>query len=642
MNIKRINDTFNIELSKYTIYDIAPVLVWRYEGQDWNKERALPKTVIQIKNGYQIAYSFECLDAEITILTEDNRMTFSGKILNNKNLSVELARFNIFEGKISGDEWNFKAFAYGGGPSKVFKSTDTVPPLKQYLEELWKSYEVSWERLDDLYHMEPNWASSCDVACIDKLDEQITLGFYSPNAAFGEIGFRTCMESDSSIYAAVMLDNILFEHGDERLLESVALINGDLTLGIKDWIELCARDMNPRKSDPYMGFCSWYQGYCWIDSNFIRRAITEYKDMSLNTTKVLVQLDDAFQKYPGSWSEPNSRFEDGFKEFPKMITDNGCVPGLWLAPTAIWTSHPFAIANPDALQKKADGSPAITFNNWSWCTDKDDVNTTTYLELGHPKVDEFIKNIIKDAVADGWKYLKIDFTYAISTVRVAYQRKKTTYELLRDLYLLIREAAGEDIIICACVGGLFRYTIGVVDTQRIGGDVLPNIKSIRQGLSDCILRAMVGGKWFTVDTDVFYMRKGTELSFEESWIWTGTVGILGSVFITSDFPTQWSEEERARVDYFWRDGGVVIPNIIKTVQEENGDVLALYVKSDDYLRVCVYNWNDFTSDIVIDISSFGIDGQPKRAFPDDVKAITENGFLNCKAMLAHSMRIIEF
>ena len=45
-------------------------------------------------------------------------------------------------------------------------------------------------------------------------------------------------------------------------------------------------------------------------------------------------------------------------------------------------------------------------------------------------------------MAQGWRYLKIDFTYGLVTARKAYDRKKTSFQSLRDLYTLFGKPAG--------------------------------------------------------------------------------------------------------------------------------------------------------------------------------------------------------
>ena len=89
----------------------------------------------------------------------------------------------------------------------------------------------------------------------------------------------------------------------------------------------------------------------------------------------------------------------------------------------------------------------------------------------HPEVRAFIRNIFERFRAEGWKYFKIDFTYSVTAARVAYDRKKTVFQTLRDMNALFREAVGPDVFLNACIGSPSRYALGHVDITRLGGDI---------------------------------------------------------------------------------------------------------------------------------------------------------------------------
>ncbi len=641
MNFKATGNTYTLSVGNTQISNISAVCVWRYPGEEWKVEKAGFCAINESEKGVSLDYSFTCMDAKIDIEYGDEEVRYSGNITHRGGKAVELARFHVLEGDMAND-FSFRAYQSVTGSTVVYTNADQLKPFRIHHEEMWQSWAEYWLRLEEPYHDEPNWAVAGDIGHFFNKKNEFSIGFYAPGSAAGEVGYKTQCEGDSTVYGAVLLDNILFEEGDERVLEKCAIIHNGGNAAFDRWADLCTEMAKPRESKPYLGYCSWYLKFSNIEEGDIIQAANEYADLTNVNIPVVLQIDDGFQLMSGTFDRPNKKFESTYTKLPGMISEKGLVPGLWLAPLPVWCEHPMIKEDPTMVQRAADGSYPIKFCNWNWSDPTVENPTSYFLDPGHPKVKDHIYKMVKDAVNAGWKYLKIDFTYCISERRAAYDRKHTVFEQHRDIWRIAREAAGEDIIICACICGLFRHSIGYADTQRIGGDVTANVDSFKRSLPDCITRASTGGKWWTADTDVFYMRSVDGLGLEQKWIWTGTVGAIGSVFLTSDFVTQWGEEELERIRYYWKDDGVAPPEKIKTVQAEDNSITAIYVKNKFCERVLVYNWEDKDAEITADISSFGLKGQPKAAFPNDISVKYNDGKLTCSSLKPFSMRIIEF
>lgn len=637
----KVDGHYTIAFASMQLEEIRAAVVWRYPGAEWVREHCGFVSTETIEKGWLLRYSFSCLEAEIRIQVEGNEAKYSGVLRHKGSRAVELARFHLFEGLLDAG-FSFRSYQSVTGNTRVYTDDDAILPYTEEFEALWQSYGEYWLRLEEPVHGEPNWAVSGDVGHFFRGNAGFTIGFYAPGTAAGEIAMRTQTGGKSPIYGAVLLDNILFEPGEERILEKAAVIEAAAGLGFSRWADLCTEMAKPRLSQPYLGFCSWYQKFSAIDENEFQMASEEFSALTDTNIPVVVQLDDGYQAMPGDWNQPNSKFAKSFQKLPEILRERGELPGLWIAPTAIWSGHPLVQEHPDAIQHCADGSAPIRFCNWGWCDPENTQGTTYFLEPGHPVTEEMIRKTVADAVAAGWKYLKIDFTYCISERRLAYDRKHTVFELHRDLYRIAREAAGEDIVICACICGLYRHAIGYADTQRIGGDVTADVESFRRSLADCVTRASVGGKWWTADTDVFYMRDMETMNLEQEWIWTGTVGAVGSVFLTSDSPSQWSAEALRRVRYFWRDGGIAPPEKIVLQYGTDGTISAVYVKNRYGRRVLVYNWKNQSAEVCVDLDEFGLEGTPDEIFPDGISCRSEGALLRCVGLPPESMRILEY
>lgn len=256
----------------------------------------------------------------------------------------------------------------------------------------------------------------------------------------------------------MLLDNILLEPGETRRLENALLYCGDWQEGMKQWALECAREFKvPAPKPPLVGYCSWYQRGHAVQVKDLMRAADEMKDYPTPPGGKTVQVDDGWQIKPGNWF-PNEKFAADWKSLPDRIRQAGCLPGMYLVPTAMHESNPLVKKHPEWLQRMPNGEFAVHFANWG--------GKTYFLEMDHPEVKEFMRTLFKRARDEGWGYIKIDFTYGFSTARAAYDRKKTSFESQRDLYALFREAAGPKMLLNACVGEPARYALGLTEVTR--------------------------------------------------------------------------------------------------------------------------------------------------------------------------------
>jgi hypothetical protein len=111
----------------------------------------------------------------------------------------------------------------------------------------------------------------------------------------------------------------------------------------------------------------------------------------------------------------------------------------------------------------------------------DQASRTYFLDVDHPDVQTFMRDIITDEVRHGWKYLKLDFTNLIASGRVK-TANRTSFESYRELYRLFREAAGAGVTINACIGCPGRFALGFADAARLGGDIGANWATVQQNL----------------------------------------------------------------------------------------------------------------------------------------------------------------
>lgn len=644
--------TINADLRLLLVPDAAPALsflpVIHYRlSEDADFLRAEPRACEHIaENGLRCTYDGMVL--EMCVAQEDaHTCTVSGSLRNHSDVPVQLARVSWMETELHGRP-EFRSSELMHNHSRIVRPDDAYVSTIQHLEkDTWGQWGVNWHRFRDPIHVQENFPRSTDVASVLWSDEsQLTFGFIGPGTAFGEIAYGTCRENPL-LLCSVMLDGVWLEPGTARVLETLMIHEGAEEDGMRRWVELCAAGLPPF-SEKYapVGYCSWYQYTCAITYPQYKNAIDGFAGWPATNAFKVIQLDDGFQNYPGDW-RPNERFFDRFDSLAPDIEAAGGKAGLWLAPTTIFPEHPFVRNRPELVQRLPGGEPAVTFSNWEWCRDFYEPDNrfwgkTCYLEVDHPDCRAFMADIIRSAVSKGFKYLKLDFTYGISTARVPYDRHKTRFESLRDLYALFREAAGDDVYICACIGENGRYAMPYVNSARIGGDIGASYGHMTQNLPDFLLRIYTNGIWWNCDPDVYFMRsENSSLSLEESWILTGTIAALGCVFLTSDSADQWSEEAKRRVRLFWNETGVRIPEAVAIIRSGSDLPDALVCRHSDCRFIAVYNFSDAPRTISIDLSR-NLPPCPAKhlvSIEGDVQAILADTVLTVPELPAHSLRI---
>ncbi len=349
-----------------------------------------------------------------------------------------------------------------------------------------------------------------------------------------------------------------------------------------------------------------------------------------------VQIDMGWEKGAGNW-EPNSKFASIWKDMPGKISAKGSIPGLWIAPTAIEHKLPLVKEHPEMLQQFAYGQTPIRFH------------FGYFMDFDRPDCKAFIRNFMREKVNEGWRYFKVDFTYPLSTARIAYDRKKTQFESHRDHYKLLRESCGPDVLINSCIGTIDRYTIGSVNINRIGGDIGGEWNTVQGNLRDLLSRAGTNGVWYQADPDVFYMRReNSKLNDEENFLLTGSVGLIGGLFLTSDYPSQWSPESRKIVESFWTTDGPRIPSNHFVAYDDNNFIKAYLVSFNDRKkprhRVGIYNWSDKPETIKLSLNELKLKNNLKWKATSTLKQQSfqlKDKVITIENQPAHSLRIVD-
>lgn len=262
--------------------------------------------------------------------------------------------------------------------------------------------------------------------------------------------------------------------------------------------------LGARSADPGPVWCSWYGLYGEVSEDLMSRVIAEWGDSPFS----IIQIDDGWQRTNGDW-HPNDDFPSGMAAQAERIRTTGRTAGLWLAPFLADTGSELIDRYPEMLLRDESGNPVVAAHNWG--------DPTFALDVTRPDTQEWIGGLMRQVVAWGFTYLKLDFLYA-AALPGAHHRTGEREGAYRRAAETIRAAVGPDVYLLAC-GAPMLPSIGVFDAIRVGPDAAPIWDDVNRtthladrsgpGAADAIstslnrlwLKSVIG-----IDPDVAYFR----------------------------------------------------------------------------------------------------------------------------------------
>lgn len=412
------------------------------------------------------------------------------------------------------------------------------------------------------------------------------------------------------------MDNILLENGESRESEEIIILCGESEICVPLWAGECGKKLNARtKRESLDGWCSWYDRTTNITEEHVNNILETFSNNKDIFNPMLVQIDDGYQLFDGDWSA-NKKFPSGMKKVAENIKKNGYMAGKWLAPLMICPELDGIDKLMPSFQHKDETG------NFEYC------NANPFHPLGgywfdptHPISKEYLQNIIKQSVDDGYDYIKIDFNNIGS---IFFDKKKTTLQVFRELYDLYRKSATEGMYILSCIASPTRGAAGYCDSARIGPDSHPG--GIYDSLEHTLKYQYIHKKWWNNDPDVSYIatiQQGRYLGETGGGIdllrtWHSAIGISGGAAMTSE-PLQ---EEIAKEN--WR--------MIEIMTPPTKDVALLYdlCRSDSMARfgfTAHRSYGDFATVLLWNESK-------EESLKQKIDA--ETLFLSCKKMVVYS------
>lgn len=257
---------------------------------------------------------------------------------------------------------------------------------------------------------------------------------------------------------------------------------------------------NPRlPKEPVYGSNNWYYAYGESSYDDIMTDTDIIAELAgANENKPFMVIDDGWSvnHTAGPW-RANEKFGD-MKKVAEDIKSKNVKPGLWIRP----------LYDVEAEKQHPE-----------WCLKKYDANGNSMagrLDPSHPEVQQYLKEVIQQIKEWGYELIKHDFsTYdlfdcfgdvlngQIATTKgwSFYDCKKTSAEIVLDFYRLLREAAGDMIIIgCNTVSHL---CADLVELYRTGDDTSGREWSRTRGygVNTLAFRLCQNDAFYKVDAD---------------------------------------------------------------------------------------------------------------------------------------------
>lgn len=302
--------------------------------------------------------------------------------------------------------------------------------------------------------------------------------------------------------------------GDERL------ISPGETLPLEPiWLMLAARPsadlrryaqaaaaetppLEPERRAPF-GWASWYFYFSDIDQQTVLNECARMRALFPNEEPLLCQIDDGYETLHGDWTSYTAGFPDGMAPVAEAINELNMTPGIWLAPLMVDPNSTLVADHPDWFLYDAAGNPVLFQDHLS--------NMTRWaLDPTVPDAAEFIRRTIAEKVADGYRYLKLDFLF-VGSFEGEHADGSTSMEAYHRAMEIIRDAAGPDIYLLAC-GEPWLPSLGHFHAARDSSDVAGSVPGfplyttyVNIARSHSV-RAAMDGVWFANDPDDLVVR----------------------------------------------------------------------------------------------------------------------------------------
>jgi alpha-galactosidase len=384
--------------------------------------------------------------------------------------------------------------------------------------------------------------------------DPVLVGFEAGDEHAGTIRVRPD-ERGATLLAEAFLGGAQLDPGSQRHLHTIVIDEGDEPAGLlARWAGRVGAVAGARTRAPYqVGWCSWYHYFHDVTETDVRANLALAAEWPFD----VFQIDDGYQAAIGDWLDTNPSFPSSIDALASDIAAAGRTPGIWLAPFLAHPSSAVARTHPDWLARWVDGRrPLMGVVNEAWG------GAVATLDTTNPEVLDHLETMARSLVAAGYRYLKLDFTYAPAFEGTFADPTLTPAQRVRAGFDAIRRGAGDDAFILGC-GAPLGATVGTVDGMRIGPDVAPwwappeelpaAYRSVypatRNAWRNTLSRCFMHRRMWLNDPDCVMLRtRATDMSPDAIRAWGLAVGASGGMVLVSDDLSLLDSDARSLLD----------------------------------------------------------------------------------------------
>jgi alpha-galactosidase len=295
---------------------------------------------------------------------------------------------------------------------------------------------------------------------------------------------------------------------------------------------MCARPSRPIV--PIYGANDWNYSYGQSTAETI-----------LRDTEFILELSPSggvrpFSVIDGGWTNGTTAFPDMGK-LADQIKQRTARPGIWIRP----------------LEAPQDAAPGLLLPGSRFGEKKERAHEFAY-DPTIPEAKEKIRAKMLQAAGWGYEMVKHDFSTYDLLGQWGFEmgpqpalpgwslhdKSKTNAEVIAELYTMLRQAAGERVLLDGCntVGHLGQ---GIFDLQRTGDDTSGRQweRTRRMGVNTLGFRLPQNGTFYTVDADLVGITDAIPWELNQQWL--EVLAHSGAATIVSPGPPARGEQQRA-------------------------------------------------------------------------------------------------
>jgi len=391
-------------------------------------------------------------------------------------------------------------------------------------------------------------------------------------------------------------------------------------------------------------------GYVWSNAQWLAQHL---KSAGFNC----FHIEPGYAYATGEFATPNgAAFPHGVREVSRDIARLGLTVGGFVVPFHVSVHSWVYLHHKEWLLHNASGKPIRLVNKQGG---------DFILDVTHPGAQEYIRQTYQTLVHDwGWRTLDIDGMDLTALEGYRYRPNTTALEAIRILLRLIKDAAGNDLMLIG-QGAPYLGVAGFVETGRISQDTAHTFASTKEAAPGIAAHYYDHGNLWINDPDCFDVQEqpvpmdmvqgklAAPLTLDEARASIVVAALSGGKYeIGDDLPTLGAEPERLALVtnttllQMAKLGRAATPMDLMTYLPEDEQPSVFFLREDDrQSMLAVFNWTDKVLTHAFKPSELGIrDGEHLElhdALDNDRPMAYDGGAIALKDQPPHSVRLVK-